>query len=88
MPEQRNNQLSKIDRIERALILLAYFIELDGDIHVPMYEAFEAELDKLKSSEGTKDRARRLLETYSRAGEVKAITSKNFSLSSNDGPLP
>ncbi len=37
-------QLSLIERVERALLLLAYLIELDGDIHVPMYEKFEAEL--------------------------------------------
>jgi hypothetical protein len=32
------------ERMERALLMLAYFIELDGDVHVPMYEKFEAEL--------------------------------------------
>jgi hypothetical protein len=24
--------------MERALLLLAYFIELDGDVHLPMFE--------------------------------------------------
>ena len=75
-------------RIERALLVLAVFIECDGDVHVPLFEKFEAELNELKAREGTKDRARRLLESYSRAGEVKAIASKNFDLSSSDGPLP
>jgi hypothetical protein len=42
------NQPSTIERIERALLLLAYFIELDGDVHVPMYAKFEAELEELK----------------------------------------
>ena len=77
-----------VERVERALILLAYFIELDGDAHLLLFEKFEAELKGLRSREGTKDRARRLLESYSRAGEVKAIASKNFTLSSSDGPLP
>jgi hypothetical protein len=81
-------QHSMIVRIERALVLLAYFIELGDDIHVKMYEKFEAELNELKSREGTKDRARRLLETYNRSGEVKAIASRNFNLSSSEGPLP
>ena len=40
-------QLPMIERIERALVLLAYFIELDGDVHVPMFEKFEAELKEL-----------------------------------------
>jgi len=29
-------------------------IELDGDVHVPMYEKFEAELEELKKKEDTK----------------------------------
>jgi hypothetical protein len=88
MPERSENQPLLIERIERALVLLAYFIHLDGDAHVAMYEKFEAELDELRRRESTKERARRLLASYSRSGQVKAIASKNLSLSSNDGPLP
>jgi hypothetical protein len=50
-----------IERIERVLVLLAYFIGLDGDVHVPIYEKFEAELEELKKKEDTKARARRRL---------------------------
>jgi hypothetical protein len=77
-----------IDRVERALVLLAYFIQIDGDAHVAMYEKFEAELHELKRREGTNERALRLLSSYSRSGQVKAICSKNLSMSSKDGPLP
>ena len=77
-----------LERLERALLLLAYFIELDGDMHVPMYEKLEAALLELKRHQTTKERALRLLSTYSRAGGTKAICSKNLSLSSSDGPLP
>lgn len=62
-----------IERMERALLLLAYFIELDGDIHVPMYEKFEAELTDFKNKRDTKARARSLLLSYSEAGGLKAI---------------
>lgn len=79
---------SMIERIERALVLLAYFIELDGDVHVPMYEKFEAELEELRKKEDTKERARRLLSTYSRAGGRKAIACRNLSFNSSEGPLP
>lgn len=41
-----------IERIERALVLLAYFIELDGDIHVPMYQKFEAKLELFSQQHG------------------------------------
>ena len=77
-----------IERMERALVLLAYFIELDGDIHVPMFEKFEAELADLKKKEDTKDRARRLLMTYTRSGGRKAIASRNLRFNSSGGPLP
>jgi hypothetical protein len=77
-----------IERMERALLLLAYFIELDGDIHVPMYEKFEAELEELKKKEDTKDRARRLLLAYKRSGGRRAIASRNLSFNSSEGPLP
>ena len=77
-----------IERIERALVLLAYCIQLDGDAHVAMYEKFETELDELRRREGTKERALRLLSSYRRSGQAKAINSKNLTLSSNGGPLP
>ena len=77
---------SLIERVERALVLLAYFIELDGDVHLAMYEKFETELHGLRQKESTKDRARRLLLDYSRPGELNMIRSRNLRLSSSEGP--
>jgi len=68
-----NKQLPMIERIERALVVLAYLIERDGDVYVPLYEKFEAELQELKAREDTKSRARRRLMAYSEAGSLKAI---------------
>jgi hypothetical protein len=82
------SQLSQIERVERALLLLAYLIELDGDVHVPMYEKFEAELAELKAIADVKSRASERLAAYRRSGDRKAICSKNLSLSSSEGPLP
>jgi len=62
-----------IERIERALMLLAYFMEQDGDVHLPMYERFERELEGLKDKEDTRARARRRLLAYSDAGGLRAI---------------
>ena len=63
-----------IERLERALVLLAYFIELDGDVHLPMYEKFETELAELKTKEAIKFRARQCLESYlNEGGGLKAI---------------
>ena len=63
-----------IERLERALVLLAYFIELDGDVHLPMYERFEAELSELRTKEALKYRASERLKSYlSEDGGLKAI---------------
>jgi hypothetical protein len=63
-----------VARIERALVLLAYFIELDGDVHLAMYEKFEAELEALKKQQDVRTRAHRRLAAYtSSGGGVKAI---------------
>jgi hypothetical protein len=73
MSRTEHDRVVIIERIERALVVLAYFIELDGDVHVPMYEKFEAELAELKKKEDTKARARKLLLSYANAGGLKAI---------------
>jgi len=73
MANEQQAQLSTVERIERALVVLAYFIELDGDVHVPMYEKFEAELVELRKKEDTKARARKLLLSYAHGGGLKAI---------------
>jgi hypothetical protein len=87
MHADENKQLPMIERMERSLVLLAYFIELDGDVHVPMYEKFEAELAELKQKEETKDRARRLVLAYKRSGEGKAIAPKRMNLLDPGGSL-
>jgi len=73
MSVANDDQLSLVERMERALLMLAYLIELDGDVHVPMYEKFEAELKELKARQDAKSRARSLLSTYREAGGLKAI---------------
>ena len=76
------HQLPLIERIERTLVLLACFIEVDGEVHVPMYERFEAELDRLRRAEHTKDRARRLLLAHSRSVEPRLFASKSPNINS------
>lgn len=57
MAASGDNTPTLIERIERALVLLAYFIERDGDVHLAMFEKFEAELAELKRAESTRERA-------------------------------
>ena len=68
-----DDQPSMIERMERALVVLAYFIELDGDVHLPMYEKFEAELKELRARQDVKTRAHQLLLSYKDAGGLRAI---------------
>ena len=88
METPQPTQLSPIERAECALVMLAYLIELDGEVHLPMFERFETELSELKRKESAKERARRLLAAYSREGGLNAIDSKYLSFSSSEGPLP
>jgi phage antirepressor YoqD-like protein len=74
MAKQVDQDPVTTERLERALVLLAYFIELDGDVHLPMYEKFEAELTELKTKEAAKHRARKRLQSYlNEGGGLKAI---------------
>jgi hypothetical protein len=62
------------ERLKRALVLLAYFIELDGDVHLQIYEKFDVELAELRAKEAIKDRARKRLGSYlNEGGDLKAI---------------
>jgi hypothetical protein len=53
MSPTEHDRVIIIERIERTLVVLAYFIELDGDVHVPMYEKFETELAELRKKADT-----------------------------------
>src|SRR5688572_5892380 len=79
---------SLVGRAERALVLLAHFIELDGDVHVPMYERLEAELQELKRRESTKERARKLLMSYSRPGGSETRAVAHLTVRSAGGSKP
>lgn len=85
---EANQPPDMIARLEAALLLLATLMELDGDIHVPVFERLEAELASRRRVEDARDRARRLLADYNRSGERSAICSRNLSLSSSEGPRP
>lgn len=77
MLTQPPDQRPMIERVERAMVLLAYLIELDGDEHVPMFEKFETELKELRQTEDVKVRARRLLELHHRLRADRAFAPNN-----------
>jgi hypothetical protein len=62
-----------VERLERALVLLAYAMECDGPVYAPLFDKLERELETLRSQQDTLSRAKRLLASYTVAGGVKAI---------------
>lgn len=80
-------QMQLIARIERALVLLAYFIELDGDVHLPMYEKFEVELAELRAKEDVKARASKRLAAYRTTDARIPFISGSLNDESTDGTL-
>jgi hypothetical protein len=51
-------QVVTIERLERAMALLAFLIERDGDVHLPMFERLEKELNEMRHKAATRERAR------------------------------
>lgn len=62
MKRAKKHQLMTIERLERALLIVARCIELDGPVHMPAYERLEQKLEAMKRSSGAMDRARERLE--------------------------
>jgi hypothetical protein len=80
-------QTQLIARMERALVLLAYFIELDGDVHLPMYEKLEVELAELRAKEDVKARAGERLAAYRTSDPRLPFISGSLNADSADGML-
>jgi hypothetical protein len=62
-----------IERLERAMVLLAYMMELDGDVHMPAYQVLEQELMRMQHRDTVRDRARNLIAAHTLDGGRKAI---------------
>jgi hypothetical protein len=65
-PKRLASQPITVERLERALLLVAYIMERDGSVYVPIYERLEHELEIMKHTEATMDRARERLEANRR----------------------
>lgn len=75
-----------VERLERGLVLLAYFMSLDGPVYAPLFEKLERERETLRSREDTASRAKRFPETYGGVTEHRAIEPEfNAFLKSTQG---
>jgi hypothetical protein len=50
-----------IERIERALLLCAYLVELDGPVVIPLFGRLERDLAEARAEQGAVARAKALL---------------------------
>lgn len=62
-----------IERIERALVLAAHVVMLDGEVYLPLFNRLENELQSARRQADAMSRARTLLESYTSSGALKAI---------------
>jgi hypothetical protein len=67
------HQPMTIERLEHGLAVAAYIVTLDGPVAAPIFERLERELAKMRADQDAVGRAKKLLESYSTAGGLKAI---------------
>jgi len=66
-----------LERIERALVTMAYIVVRHGPAYAPILDRLEREAEEMRRQEAPVDRARRLLEAYTLDGGRKAILSSH-----------
>lgn len=62
-----------IERLERALVYLAYLITVDGPVYTPLFDRLEQEILEARRQATPLERAQRVLAAYTTEGGVKAI---------------
>ena len=66
---------SMIERLEWALVLVAYIVIRHGSVYAPYIDRLARELEKARRDEPT-ERAKRVLETYATEGSLHATRLK------------
>jgi hypothetical protein len=61
------------ERLERALVYLAYLITVDGPIYTPLFDRLEQEILETRRQATPLERAQRVLAAYTTGGGTKAI---------------
>jgi hypothetical protein len=70
------SEVVTVDRLERALVLCAYLVELDGPKVLPIFERIERDLAASRSQQNAVARALALLETLGTPMQRKLLTSQ------------
>jgi hypothetical protein len=62
-----------LERLEHGLAIAAYLMELHGLVMAPIFEKLEREVEAMRRSQDAACRARRLLDSYRTAADVKPV---------------
>ena len=76
-----------VERLERALVLVARIVLLHGAVYAPYIDRLEMELERARRNDPL-ERARRILANYTVDGDENAIRLSQSRLCSKDGPTP
>jgi len=63
---------SMVERLEHALVVVAYIVLRHGPVYAPYIDRLERELESARQNDPT-ERAKRILETYAANGNVNAV---------------
>lgn len=86
-PETRVERVGDSDRLQRALVTLAYVVLRHGEVYAPLLARVEDEIAAARR--GTpEEHARRVLESYTVDGGSNAILPSHDAFCSSVGPEP
>jgi hypothetical protein len=70
-PAESKRRSSMVERLEHALMLVAYIVLRHGPVYAPYIDRLERELEAARQNDPT-ERAKRILETYAANGNTDA----------------
>lgn len=86
-PPTNNRRDTMIERLERALVLVAYIVLRHGPVYAPYIDRLEGELKAARQNDPT-ERAKRILETYAVEGSPNATRLERLRLRQKDDASP
>lgn len=78
---------SLVERLEHALVLVAYIVLRHGPIYAPYIDRLERELEAARQNDPT-ERAKRILETYAAKGDTNAARLGLSWRAEENAPVP
>jgi hypothetical protein len=87
MHDGATTEYVSLERLERALAVVAYVVLRHGAVYAPILERLEREVELARRNDPL-TRAKRILAGYTEVGGRKAIRLSQSRFCSSDGPRP